>query len=421
MTYDDTAKKLAVKVIGTVESDLNYSAINYSDPITVGVAQWFGTRAAGVLERMRTTNASQWYGVAASLNNQLATIPQFDSYWNSRYLTRAEGDSLAGVLARNQVIQNTQLSEDLDAYVVVFEDYGFNKDSQTEQLIYFMSMHHQGPAYALEVVQTLDTSATLAQFHSATLAHPVLGQYGARYRTTYDLITAADVGGVDPPPPAPDPDPVYPNGNARRIERAGDLLIATFQDNEKVTFVPTGRDQWIPKTAAAAPPPPAPVQPPPPEDNASTGAWFHPAPGANLTSPYGPRSFDGFHWGADLSSTTAATGVDIKAVTALVITQAYNAGTGGNATAGGCVKGHTLDGAYTFCYYHMAPGSVIPNVGDTVTAGTKIGVEGQTGNVTGTHLHFEAYQGNYSDPWPGYAPTSPVEPLGILRAHGVSI
>jgi murein DD-endopeptidase MepM/ murein hydrolase activator NlpD len=77
-----------------------------------------------------------------------------------------------------------------------------------------------------------------------------------------------------------------------------------------------------------------------------------------------------------------------------------------------------VDGAYTFCYYHMA--SVTPTVGTTVPVGTQIGVESNTGNVTGTHLHFEAYLGNHADPWPPpYG--DPVEPLTILRNHGVTI
>ena len=49
MAWDATAKKVAVKAIGQVESSMNYAAINYNDPITVGLAQWYGTRAAAIL------------------------------------------------------------------------------------------------------------------------------------------------------------------------------------------------------------------------------------------------------------------------------------------------------------------------------------------------------------------------------------
>lgn len=419
MAYDDNAKKLAIKVIGTVESNLNYGAINFNDPITVGVSQWYGTRAAAILKRMRDENPSQWYNVEYSLDSQIVAILPSSTYWNSRYLTQAEGNSLVGTLQRNQAIQNDQLVTDMEAYKNVAISYGFDPDTNTATVLYFFSMHHQSPASALQVVQTLDTTATLDQIHAACLAHPVLGQYGGRYNTTYNLIKEADLSGVDPVPP-PDPPIVIPNGNAKLIEAVGDLLIVRFDNNEQVTYYPTGRGQWVPRKAAVAPPPPDPVQPPPPPSN---GTWFHPAPGTVITSPYGPRGFDGlnnFHFGLDLSSTTAPTGVNIIAITDLIVTRAFNAYTGGNVTAGGYLKGHTLDGAYTFSYNHMAPGTVAPNAGDTIAAGSIIGVEGQTGNVTGTHLHLECYEGALDDPWaPPYG--NPIDPLPVLRAHGVTI
>lgn len=418
--YNDDAKKLAVKVIGTVESNLNYSAINYNDPITVGVAQWYGTRAAQILKRMRLENPVAWYGVAGSIDSQLDTIGPTDPYWNSRYLTQYEGNSLTGALARNQEIQNKQLITDLDAYVAIFESYHFDKDRHTDKLIYFMSMHHQGPLYALQVVQTLDTEDSLEQMHAACLANPVLGQYGSRYKQTYDLIKEADFGGVDPVTP-PDPDPVFTNGNAKLIHSQGDLLIVQYKNNERVTFYPNGSGRWTPRKTAQAPPEPTPEQPEPPVSN---GSWFHPAPGTTITSGYGPRGFDGlnyFHYGLDMSSTTAPVGVNIIAVTDLIITVAFDAYEGGNSTAGGYVKGHTVDGAYTFSYNHMADGTVNTSiVGTTIPGGTIIGKEGATGNVTGTHLHLECYEGVHNDPWaPPYG--NPTDPLPVLRAHGVQI
>jgi len=417
--YDATAKKLAVKVIGTVESDLNYGAINYNDPITVGVAQWFGTRAAALLNSMRTGNPGAWYGVAESLNSQLIGIGS-DAFWNTRYLTRAEGDSLAGVLTRNQAIQNATLTTDMDAYKAVAVSYGFDPDANTATVIYFFAMHHQSPVSALRVVGTLSTTATLDQIHAATLADSVLGQYGARYRTVYDLVSVADLAGVDP---APEPPATKPNGNVRYITLVGDQLHVRFQDNEVVTYLPDGRGHWIGRTAAT---PPTPVQPAPPP---GTGAWVHPLPGATLTSPYGPRSTPagtadingGFHFGSDLAHNSGDPAGNILAPCDLVITvaRAYNTANPDKGTAGNYVKGHTTDGKYTFSFFHMASAPAV-TVGQTVTAGTVLGVEGATGNVTGRHLHLECYNGAINDPWaPPYG--NPIDPLPVLRAHGVII
>jgi murein DD-endopeptidase MepM/ murein hydrolase activator NlpD len=418
MTYDDTAKKLAVKVIGTVESNLNYGSINYSDPITVGVAQWYGTRAAGVLAAMRSGNPGAWYGVAESLNNQLLSIDPASTFWNSRYLTRAEGDSLAGVLTRNQTIQNSVLTTDLEAYKTTAIAYGFDPDANTGTVIFFFSMHHQSPASALEVVETIDTTATLDQIYAAALAHPVLGQYGARYRTTYDLISAADLSGVDPAPEEP-ADPT--NGNVRYITLVGDQLHVRFADTETVTFLPDGRGHWIGRRPAT---PPTPVQPAPP-----AGSWVHPLPGAVMTSGYGPRptppgSADingGFHFGCDLAHASGAPAGNVLAPCDLVITvaRAYSTANPDRGTAGNYVKGHTPDGKYTFNFFHLASAPAV-TAGDTVTAGTVLGVEGATGNVTGRHLHLECYNGAITDPWPPpYG--NPIDPLPVLRAHGVII
>ena len=40
-------------VIGEVESNWNWTAVNYNDPITIGMMQWYGTRAAALLNRVK--------------------------------------------------------------------------------------------------------------------------------------------------------------------------------------------------------------------------------------------------------------------------------------------------------------------------------------------------------------------------------
>lgn len=55
-------------------------------------------------------------------------------------------------------------------------------------------------------------------------------------------------------------------------------------------------------------------------------------------------------------------------------------------------------------YNHLANGTVVVNVGDTVTAGQLIGTMGTTGKVTAKHLHFELYiNGVRVDPEPYFS------------------
>ena len=90
------------------------------------------------------------------------------------------------------------------------------------------------------------------------------------------------------------------------------------------------------------------------------------------------------HTGIDLwqpvgTPVYAAEGGDILA--AGIINNSY-----GNSQYGKCILINHRNGYYTF-YAHLD--TVLVQVGQSVLAGTKIGTVGQTGNVTGPHLHFE--------------------------------
>jgi Membrane proteins related to metalloendopeptidases len=210
------------------------------------------------------------------------------------------------------------------------------------------------------------------------------------------------------------------------LETVGDHTWIHYMDGKIVPAFYDGKGRFLPGKEGAGPPPETytpwvpPVTPPPPP---STGAWLATwADGFVMTSGFGMRT-GGFHYGLDISSTTAVTGLPILSVADMVITRAVSEAPGTNPTAGTYVKGHTLDGAYTFTYNHMALGSLAVTAGSTVTAGTQLGIEGQRGNVTGTHLHFEIIQGTWDDPWaPPYNNGAQfLDPLPILEAHGVNI
>ena len=199
MAWNTETKRLAFKAIGTVESSLKYNSINYNDPITVGVMQWFGTRAADILNRMRLENPSSWTGVAASINNDLQNKPTTSAnrtWWESRELTLTEGESLRPVLNANAQLQVNQFDRDCTPYLSVAKQQGIDPETQTDVFIFWMSMHHQSPKRARQVAAITSAEASLEKWLSNALNNEILSGYPTRYKTVYQIIKSGDASGV---------------------------------------------------------------------------------------------------------------------------------------------------------------------------------------------------------------------------------
>ena len=199
MAWNTEAKKLAFKAIGTVESSLKYNSINYNDPITVGVMQWFGTRAADILNRMRLENPSSWTGVAASIANDLGNKPTTSTnrtWWENRHLTLTEGESLRPVLNANAQIQIDQFDRDCVPYLSVARQQGIDPEAQTNVFIFWMSMHHQSPKRARQVAAITSAEASLEKWLNNALNNEILSGYPTRYKTVYQIIKSGDASGV---------------------------------------------------------------------------------------------------------------------------------------------------------------------------------------------------------------------------------
>lgn len=101
------------------------------------------------------------------------------------------------------------------------------------------------------------------------------------------------------------------------------------------------------------------------------------------TSPFGWRTSpvtgtSEFHAGQDLA---APAGTPVLAATSGTVTTASWVSGYGNYA---CVD---RDAHFRTCYGHLAAFSV--EVGQPITAGQQVGLEGSTGDATGPHLHFE--------------------------------
>lgn len=256
MAWDETAKKVAIKAIGTVESSMKYDSINYNDPITVGIAQWYGPRAADIIKKMGAAHATEFAGVASSLKADLSSHGN-DSWWTNRWLSKAEGDSLLPLLRAGAKEQDAQLVADLEGYFQAARNMGIDPNTNTDSFIYWCVAYHQGPRYAIQVANNVGGNASLDAFHHATLNNGVLGKYPNRYNQAYQIIKNHDTSGVSTPGAA---SPERPGnggsggannggsnaGSLSSVWSDGSGLLHMNTSSGVVTAYPTGNTrQWL--------------------------------------------------------------------------------------------------------------------------------------------------------------------------------
>lgn len=151
-----------------------------------------------------------------------------------------------------------------------------------------------------------------------------------------------------------------------------------------------------------------------------SGKWGHPNPGSILKSPFGPRKFAGmnYHYGIDLAR---GAGQPVLAPTDMEITFTRDfsqASTPYDRGYGTWLIAKQIDPpGYVFEFHHFVTGSLLVKPGQKVAVGTPLAIEGNTGNSSGAHLHFQMAP-------PGTDPTKPtmksaIDPLPILKKAGV--
>lgn len=267
MAWNTHKKALAIKAIGTVESDLKYDSVYYVDPITIGIAQWFGTRASSLLRKM--TGISQWSGVAESLKKSLNNHPDSESsYWSSRYLTRAEGESLRPLLlsAEGKRIQNKQFIADLDDYYQVAKRLGLDPESNTDTFIFWCIIYHQYPSAARKFLSG-GGPYTIAKLYAQCANHSWLSKYMTRYKKARTIIESNDASGIpdmtgtnddgtpDNPPDGGDSggdDTQSPSNTIKYCRIIGEEVWVYSGQNKIIRCHRISEDVYIPKTGVGA-------------------------------------------------------------------------------------------------------------------------------------------------------------------------
>lgn len=428
------AGAFAMYVIGISESSGKWDAINFNDPITVGIMQWFGTRAAALLNLLK----DQWSSIAASLRASLEAHDAGDGgYWPDRWLTPDEGYSLKPILssAAGKAAQQQTWESDYAGNVQRLARYGFS-EANPKPMILLMSALHQSPKRAITIAQNYGGASSLDRIYQAIRVEPVLGKYMKhRYTPTYEKLKAwdgvsappGDWGGVTGPyvppgddqpsqpttPPTGEPAQDQQSGklDIHSIVTAGDLLVINFADGRKVTATPTPTGLWKAQQGAlvvtADQPPPVTTQPDtpqPPTPPTDPGKWAHPCPARKIVSSEWGMRWGAMHRGIDFA---APHGTPIYAVESGTVIKA------GSSSGFGYAVGIRHPEGMASGYGHMPLSSIKVKIGDTVTKGQQIAAVGSEGQSTGPHLHFEIYSG-------GQWASGHVNPRPVLEAHGVT-
>jgi murein DD-endopeptidase MepM/ murein hydrolase activator NlpD len=161
-------------------------------------------------------------------------------------------------------------------------------------------------------------------------------------------------------------------------------------------------------TAPPPPPPPAPVLRMAAAPTPSAAVQWPVPPSSRVSGGYGPRfapcaGCSTFHKGSDL---VPGLGTPIHSVADGIVTDASATDQSGFGVY--AIVEHVIDGrTVSSVYAHMLPGSLLVDVGESVSVGQQLGKLGNTGQSTGPHLHFEILLDG----------TTPTDPLAWLRAH----
>lgn len=254
---------MAVNVIAKVEGGGAWDAINYNDPITIGLMQWYGSRAAKLLLAIEEDHPVEYQDIDSSIRASLQGHGA-SSWWTTRYLTRAEGNTIKPVLRASHDTQGAMVGSDVEDYKAAAGRIGLNADTNTDTTIFFMCMYHQSPQRAINLMKLIGMGSDLKRTYQSCLNEAVFSRYRTRYTQAYNYIKSGvppeiidlnddNEPGGDGSTGGAGPDADDGGGSIfdkvksgiSRIEVAGDVLLVHLADDKVVEAVPTGGNNFL--------------------------------------------------------------------------------------------------------------------------------------------------------------------------------
>ena len=267
-TWTDNQKMFAEYVIGTVESNLDYAAVNLSDAITLGITQWWGYNAARLLEKLKAEQPANFDQLSDRIKTAVNDHPSSDTgFWPYFYCTNDDAQSWkdAAQADENHAVQDALFHSDMfddGGTLDVLYNWGVTI-TNVKSAIFYMSAYHQRPQSCLNVIRNIGGNRSLEDILNAILSEPILGVYKNRYNQVYDLLSAWD--GTSAPPDFGQSSDIVgknPNTDGNLASSVGYLELINGQDMIIRGAMGTGNDllcryngnyTWYPVRNATAP------------------------------------------------------------------------------------------------------------------------------------------------------------------------
>lgn len=193
-----------VYVIAHNESGGDYGAVNAADVISVGLFQWYGSRAYDLCYSIYATiGDSRTRSILGdTLTDELSQ--NVSSLWSNYYPSASDRANFSSFLTQPeaQAIQDELAQTDAWVYVKRAQNYGL---SDPAAIIYFCDLYNQSPKQSQNILAALGGAAyanNLDRLHAGAMNNSIMSQYSTRRNWTYNELKSwgGETEPVKPPP-----------------------------------------------------------------------------------------------------------------------------------------------------------------------------------------------------------------------------